>query len=269
MALRLFHLQVRSFPDLQPSPNRSCLECGIYTPNLTARLPWLGMICLGFSVAVGQQAGLSPGAPAAEPIAWKLNAANLQRAEQLDGYTAERHYTVSYRGFPGPLTASMVVDVTYTAPSTKTFRIVSHSGAKLLFDEVLTKLLKSEQEAAHDPAKTALSPDNYTFTLLGQQMVEGRHCYLLHAESKTESKFLYRGKVWVDAEDYAVTQIEAAPAKDPSFWIKDTKVHHVYAKTAQFWLPASIRSETVMRFGGTAVLTIDYGTYSVMMAAPH
>jgi hypothetical protein len=37
MALRLFHLQVRSFTDLQPSPNRSCLECGIYTPNLTAQ----------------------------------------------------------------------------------------------------------------------------------------------------------------------------------------------------------------------------------------
>src|ERR1700678_1999940 len=72
--------------------------------------------------------------------------------------------------------------------------------------------------------------------------------YVLHAEPKAESKFLYRGNVWIDAEE-----IEAEPAKNPSFWIKDTKVHHAYAKTAHFWLPASSRSETVLRFGGTAL----------------
>jgi hypothetical protein len=70
--------------------------------------------------------------------------------------------------------------------------------------------------------------------------------------------------VWIDAEE-----IEAEPAKNPSFWIKGTKVHHAYAKTAHFWLPASSRSETVLRFGGTALLTIDYGTRQVQAAAPH
>jgi hypothetical protein len=227
------------------------------------------MMCIGVSTAVGQQGGDPPGAPPSEEIARRLDTANVERAERLRGYTAERHYTVSYRGFPAPLTASMVVDVTYAAPSTKSFHIVSHSGAKLLFDEVLSKLLKSEEEAARDPAKTALSPNNYTFTLLGQEEIGNRTCYVLHAEPKSESKFLYRGKIWVDEQDYAVAQIEAAPAKDPSFWIKDIKVHHVYAKTGQFWLPANNRSETIMRFGGTAVLTIDYGTYSVLMGTHH
>jgi len=196
-------------------------------------------------------------------------AANMERSHQLAGYTAQRHYTVSYRGFPAPLSASMVVEVTYTAPSTKSFRVISHTGAKLLFDEVLSKLLKSEEEAARNPSETALTPDNYQFTLVGKETIAHRKSYVLHAEPKSESKFLYRGKIWVDAEDCAVTQIEAEPAKNPSFWIKDTKVHHVYAKTAQFWLPANNRSETIMRFGGTAVLTIDYGPYEVEAAAPH
>jgi hypothetical protein len=194
--------------------------------------------------------------------------ANMERVSQLAGYTAERHYTVSYRGFPAPLSASMVVEVTFAAPSTKSFRVVSHTGTKLLFDEVLSKLLKSEEEAARNPSETALTPDNYQFTLVGEETIANRQFYVLRAEPKSESRFLYRGKVWVDAKDYAVTQIEAEPAKNPSFWIKDTKVHHVYAKTAQFWLPANNRSETVMRFGGTAVLTIDYGTYKVQVTAP-
>jgi hypothetical protein len=192
----------------------------------------------------------------------------MERSNQLAGYTAQRHYTVSYRGFPAPLSASMVVEVNYTAPSTKSFRVISHTGAKLLCDEVLSKLLKSEEEAARNPSETALTPDNYQFTLVGEETTAHRKSYVLHAEPKSESKYLYRGKVWVDAEDWAVTQIEAEPAKNPSFWIKDTKVHHMYAKTAQFWLPANNRSETVMRFGGTAVLTIDYGTYKVEIAAP-
>lgn len=192
----------------------------------------------------------------------------MERVSQLAGYTAERHYTVSYRGFPAPLSASMVVEVTFAAPSTKSFRVVSHTGTKLLFDEVLSKLLKSEEEAARNPSETALTPDNYQFTLVGEETIANRQFYVLRAEPKSESRFLYRGKVWVDAKDYAVTQIEAEPAKNPSFWIKDTKVHHVYAKTAQFWLPANNRSETVMRFGGTAVLTIDYGTYKVQVTAP-
>jgi outer membrane lipoprotein-sorting protein len=213
---------------------------------------------------MGQRAVTTrPETPTSEQIVQRVVAANAERANQLIGYTAQRHYTVSYRGFPARLSASMVVEVTYAAPSTKSFRVVSHAGAKLLFDEVLSKLLKSEEEAARNPSETALTPDNYKFTLLGEEIVANRKSYIFHAEPKSESKFLYRGKVWVDGEDYAVTQIEAAPAKNPSFWIKDAKVHHVYSKTAQFWLPANNCSETVMRFGGTALLTIDYGTYKV------
>ena len=118
------------------------------------------------------------------------------------------------------------------------------------------------------PAQTALSPDNYTFTLLGEETLTGRRCYVVHAEPRSESKFLYRGKVWIDAEDHAVSQIEAEPAKNPSFWIKDTRVHHVYTRTGEFWLPASNRSETTLRFGGTALLTIDYGTYKLQVVVP-
>jgi hypothetical protein len=65
----------------------------------------------------------------------------------------------------------------------------------------------------------------------------------------------------VDAQDYAVVKIDAHPAKNPSFWISDTEIHHVYEKDGDFWLPKSNRSETKVRLGGTAILTIEYGDY--------
>jgi hypothetical protein len=216
-------------------------------------------------LAVGPSAA-AVGSPSSDEIVQRLVEHNEQRADQLQSYSNVRHYSVAYHGFPAVLIGSMVVEATYDAPSTKQFRILTHTGSKMLLERVLTKLLESEKEAALDPGRTALTPTNYRFTLLGQDVVSGRQCYLFHVEPKVDSKFFYRGTVWVDAEDYAVTRIEAEPSKNPSFWIKKTRIEHVYAKTGQFWLPESNRSETAVRLGGNAVLTIDYGAYSVQSA---
>ena len=123
--------------------------------------------------------------------------------------------------------------------------------------------MDSEIEASKDGGATALTPANYRFQLLGSESVNGRPAYILSVEPLTESKFLYRGKVWVDATDFAVAKIEASPAKNPSFWISRTLIQYTYAKTGNFWLPQRSRSESKIRIGGTAVLTIDYGTYQI------
>lgn len=198
----------------------------------------------------------------ADDIVRKLVEENKRRADELKGYTEQREYTVVYHGFPS-LKATMTVAAQYEAPSGKQFHILSQSGPKLLVDRVLKKLLESEVEAAKNPAQTALAPANYTFSLAGEQVIDGRQCYVLHVEPKVPSKFLYRGTVFVDAADYAVVRIEAEPAQNPSFWIKKTQVQHTYGKTGQFWLPEHNRSESAVRLGGTAVLTIDYGPYHV------
>jgi hypothetical protein len=192
---------------------------------------------------------------------------NLKRSEELRGYTDERHYTVTYDGIPKKVTAAMIVEATYEAPSTKRFQIVSSAGPKVLVNRVLKKLLESEKEAAQNPGRTALTPANYRFTLLGTRETAGQRCYVFHVDPKRDDTFLYRGKVYVDSEDFAVTQIEVEPAKSPSFWIRKTRIDHVYKKSGQFWLPERNRSESKLRIGGTAVLTIDYGEYHVQPAA--
>jgi hypothetical protein len=191
---------------------------------------------------------------------------NLERSEELRGYSDKRHYTLTYDGLK-KVTAAMVVEATYDAPSTKRFQIVSSAGPKVLVNRVLKKLLESEREAAQNPGRTALTPANYTFTLLGTREIAGQRRYVFHVDPKREDTFLYRGKVYVDSEDFAVTQIEVEPAKNPSFWIRKTRIDHVYKKIGHFWLPERNRSESRLRIGGTAVLTIDYGEYHVQPTA--
>lgn len=204
-----------------------------------------------------------------DDIVQKLAAGEKKRAEDLKGYTEQRRYSVSYQGFPANLSATIVVEATYDAPGDKQFHILSQTGSKLLADHVLKKLMQAEQQAASDPKDTAPTTANYTFTLVAQQMVDGRPCYVLQVAPKTASRLLYRGTIWVDADDFAVAKIEAEPAHNPSFWIRGTKIHHVNAKTGEFWLPEHNQSETDVRMGGRATLTIDYGAYKMDSADAH
>jgi hypothetical protein len=191
------------------------------------------------------------------------------QAEELKDYHALRHYQVEYRGLGTTLTATMEVEVNFDASSGKSFRIVSQSGSKLLCEKVLKKAVDSEKEASQNQEATALTTANYKFELLGNESLNGRPAYILSVAPLKASKFLYRGKIWVDATDFAVAGIEAAPAKSPSFLISRTLIRYTSAKTGDFWLPQQSRSETKILIGGTAVLTIDYGTYQIVPDAPH
>jgi hypothetical protein len=200
---------------------------------------------------------------AASEIAEQMRQHAQAQKSELKQYTALRHYQVEYRGFSARLNATMDVEANYSAESGKSFRVVSESGSKVLREKVLQRAIESEKEAAQDTASTALTESNYRFQLLGTESVNGRTAYLLSVEPHTATKFLFRGKIWVDTADFAVIQMETEPAKSPSFWIAHTSIHYTSAHADGFWLPHQVRSETKVRIGGTAFLTIDYGTYHI------
>ena len=216
----------------------------------------------GQTNALGQEAIASTTLDVGQ-IVQRMEDRNKERSERLRHYISVRHYHVEYHGFPVTIAASMDVEATYDAPSSKSFRVLSQMGSGLLIDRVLKKLLKSEQEAARDQSRTALTTENYTFGLVGSEVSDGRRHYILQVEPKGDRKLLYRGRIWVDGNDYAVERIEAAPAQNPSLWIRKTEIHHVYSKIGDFWLPQQNKSETKVSIGGTAVLTIEYGAYRV------
>jgi len=205
-----------------------------------------------------------------EQVVKNLEQANARRAAALTQFEGERVYRMEYRGFPSNRDAEMVVKVSYRAPDSKEFAVVSQTGSKFVIDHVFKKLLDGEKEAAagENRSQTALSSQNYDFELASYEPSPEGGQYVLNVLPKTKSKFLYRGKIWVDGKDFAVVRIDAEPGKNPSFWIKKTQIQHKYVKVNDFWLPAENHTESQIRLGGTATLSIEYRGYKILKASP-
>src|SRR5450755_2119928 len=188
---------------------------------------------------------------------------DAERARALRHYESNRTYRLAYRGFPSNRDAEMKVQVTYDSPSTKSFKVISQTGSKLIVDRVFKRLLESEKEAAEPEvhAHTLLNRTNYDFALAGYESSPQGDQYVLEVTPKAKSKYVYRGKVWVDSTDFAVTRIDAEPAQNPSFWTKKSEIHHEYMKVQDFWFPRRNESVSYVRLGGRATLTIDYDSY--------
>jgi hypothetical protein len=220
-------------------------------------------VCMPESADSGLPLGLS-----AAQIVDRMQTRDRERTKELKGYKTLRHYEVEYRGFSNKVDAEMSVEVNFDASSGKNFLIVSQSGSRFLLEKVLKRAIDSEKEAFQQKKSTALTTENYRFNLLGQETLDGRPAYILNVGPLVPSKFLYRGKIWVDAADFAVVKMETEPAKSPSFWISRTQIHYTGAKTDGFWMPQVMRSETSVRIGGVAVLTINYGNYRIAAGPP-
>ena len=196
----------------------------------------------------------------------KLGEKNVQRATALERYTGRRSYRLDYAGFPMDMHAEMTVDVSFRSPSTEEFVVVSQSGPKWMINRVLKRLLESEQEALKDENREHVQIDrnNYAFTMLESQINDGDYAYVLNVQPKITNKFLFRGRIWIDAKDFVVCRIEAEPAKNPSFWIKKTDIHYSFLKVGDFWFPAENKSVSDTRLGGRAILTIKYEDYKIL-----
>ncbi|MGA8530807.1 MAG: hypothetical protein WB622_13910, partial [Acidobacteriaceae bacterium] len=201
----------------------------------------------------------------AEQVIHNLAQMNLHRDRALHAYHATRTYQVEYRGLFGTRNAEMVVGVTYLSPGRKEFVIQSETGSKLIIDKVLKKLLEAEREESRPKIEqqSALTDANYRFTLIGHENGFSGDAYVLEVEPRRKDKFLYHGRIWVDAGDFAVVRLKAEPTENPSFWTRKADINEVYTKVRDFWLPASNHSVTAIRLGGHADLTIEYTNYEI------
>jgi len=230
------------------------------------------LLCAELCLAVGQASHTVDLHPRrqlnAEQVVENLVRMNLERAQALLAYQSTRVYRLEYKGFPGGRTAEMVVKVKYQAPGTKEFEVISQNGSKMLIERVFKKLLQGEKEAfdAENQKRIAINQDNYEFAMIGFEEGAGGPCYVLSVKPRTKNKYLFQGKIWVSAEQFAIVKIQGEPAKNPSFWIKDTRIETIYVNVNDFWLPERNHSVTAVRLGGHADFTIEYKDYQVTSA---
>jgi len=206
----------------------------------------------------------------AEQIVERMERQNRQRAEALGQFEGTRVYRMQYRGFPSNRDAEMTVQAMYKSPATKDFKVLSQSGSKFIIEHIFMKLLEGEKEALQpeNRNRTTLNTTNYDFVLDRSESTPHGSQYVLSVQPKIKNKFLFRGKIWVDAGDFAVTHLEAEPAKNPSFWIKKSEITQRYVKVGDFWLPAENHTESQIRLGGRAILSIEYRDYKITAASP-
>jgi hypothetical protein len=186
---------------------------------------------------------------------------NRQRESLVRGYSVQRAYSATNRS--GKLYAAEEVRMTYAAPDEKTFVTLSARGSWLVRDLVFTRLMQTESAAARGKERndSSITPANYRFEALGTDEVDGRPCYVVQAIPLLKNKYLFEGRIWIDAVEFATTRIVARPASNPSFWIRHVEFVRTYSKVGSLWLPS--RDETVadIRIYGRKVLTIDHHDY--------
>src|ERR1700751_5042652 len=228
-------------------------------------LPTLILLFVGIPV-IGQQVTVS--APlTADEVIQRVGEMNDARAKALEGYSSLRTYHLECHCLSHKK-ADMVVRIDYQAPNKKEFTIVSESGSGTVRDRVFKKLLEAEQESmrAENQPRSAITPENYTFQLSDHEKTETTGTddfYVLDVQPRSKNKFLFRGRIWVNAKDFAITRVEGEPAVNPSWWTVRTDFKRQYQKIGDFWLPESNESETKVRVFGTAVLSIEYRDYRI------
>jgi hypothetical protein len=186
----------------------------------------------------------------------------LRKAALLD-YTVLRTYRVV--DLKGKVHAEEVGQMEFRAPDQKSFVVTSEKGSGVIRRMALKPLISSEIETAagkqhHD---SAISASNYSLDLLGEQQVGPYHCFVAQAVPKRQDKYLFEGKLWIDADDYAVVRIEGHPAKKLSFWIERADFVRQYQKVDGFWLPERDQTLVQVRLYGKKLLTIDHQDYVV------
>ena len=193
---------------------------------------------------------------------------NRVRNDQLQRYSAVRTYEI--RNLEGKLAAQAVVRVDYEAPDKKTFNKTSEKGSGIVRHLVFDRLMQSEGEtsAGREHHNSAITTANYTFTLSGEEDVGPYHCFILEATPKRRDKYLFEGKIWIDAEDFAIAKIAGHPAKKPSFWVNRADFVRQYQKIDGFWLPCRDETSVEVKMYGRRVFTVDHQQYAVNAESP-
>lgn len=249
------------------------LNCSTRTLNMTNLFEPL-IIRMGRAVCVAacllacipsfaqQNASATP--LSADEVIARVVEMNGVRAKALENYSSIRSYHLECHCLSHKK-ADMLVRVDYHAPNKKEFTILSESGSASVRNKVFKKLLEAEQESAspENQQRSAITPENYTFNVVDYQKTETNEIYVLDAQPRNKNKFLFRGQIWIDAKDFAITRVEGQPAVNPSWWTVRTDFKRSYEKLGNFWLPESNESTTKVRIFGTAVLTISYGDYQI------
>ena len=217
---------------------------------------------LWFSASISPAQISSASVPTAEEVIAEMLARDRQREAMAGGYTGSRKYVLDNQRLHKR--AEMLVNIICNPDGSKHFEIVSEEGWSAANKRVLRKMVESESETSLPLTrpKTRLTTENYIFGAAQSDLLEGRAAYAIDVIPKRHDKYLFEGRIWVDAEDYALMRAEGKPAKSPSFWTRSVHFVQQYRRNGPFWFPQATDSVTDVLIFGTTQVSITYFGYT-------
>ena len=202
-------------------------------------------------------------ASTAETIVAKLVEANARRAAQLAGYTATRSYRAENPRWKK--SATMEVKVVFTSPASKVFTVVEERGSGTIRQRVFRRMLEAEKDALTPEMRrrSDIGPANYRFRFLDEDTLDGQRVYVLELEPLRADRYSLRGRIWVDACDFAIAKIRGSPAKSPSFWTRKVEYERVYHKVGEFWLLQREAATSETFIFGKSNVGVEHSSYEV------
>jgi hypothetical protein len=197
----------------------------------------------------------------------------MQRAQALRrpqvSYQIIREYRLS-GARDSKTDTEVVAEVNFRPPASKDYRIQRSSGSNR-GQQLVRRVLDREVEPTSNKAANAISNDNYSFSYIGESMLDGRACYVLGLKPKRKEKELVSGEVWIDKRSFFVRQIEGEVEKTPSWWIKQVHLRLVFADIDGIWVQTSMEATADVRILGTHTLTshmLDYRSQDEIAETP-
>jgi hypothetical protein len=219
---------------------------------------------LGLAVVACASAQSGAVVPEVETIVTRMGEARAENRARLRPYTLTREYKLFGKDKEKPK-SQVVAELSFVPPNVKKFTIQSTSGAAGLGERIVRQMLEGEASAVEQYGATDVSSANYHIKFVREDAVNGRHCYVLDLLPKREDKHLLRGNIWVDSDTFMLHRFDGAPAKGPSWWLRDARIAFVYGDVGGMWLQTGSESSANVRIFGPYTMVSRDVQYNVTL----
>jgi hypothetical protein len=161
----------------------------------------------------------------------------------------------------------------YSAPNRLEFTPVRFTGDGFVKNNVLLRLLQAEVERVtkHKSDQTAITEENYKFSLKSVEKLDGRLCYVFQLKPRRKAVGLFKGRVFIDSRTGAIRRAEGTLVKSPSWWIRRVEFVQDFDEIGGFNLPIKLSTTSKVHVIGRTIVDVfhrDYKTVAASHAPP-
>ena len=227
------------------------------------------VILFAFAIAFfpGVQRFVPAQVPSNDAVVLGIDAAVAAREENVIAYTVTEHYSVFRSEDKDHPAAQVIVKTSYQKDHGKTYAIVSQSGSSIILKQVIPRILDSEREINQPSNRihSLITSANYNMRLQAEEKVVGRDCLVVQIAPRHASPYLFAGKLWVDAGDQSIVQLEGVASKSPSMFAGATQVSRTYDRISGYGMATHATAISNSWLLGRTTVQIEYTDYQITL----